>query len=457
MNSLEQPAISEKQIGQLIEGIKNGATSERVSEEVEKKALQILEIYEDVLDEPMLNRTTDPDLKVRHNNFVQGIARLGLEVDPDDPYGRRVYTTEVMALHYFLVQNPDQLKPKSEEDEDNKTVRVAYLTKYLEKIHTQGKRYEMGDVTVGFEYEYRDPATYQALELSVSDVTKTKHIGLQHLNILDLSFTKPKMAGNIAGFKDESNPQEHKGIIRETVTTPSRSYYTSLREYMYMGLEGYLAIHETYSGIKLDTNHTEVMDVRAILVGAGIITTKQNSRESYVKPSINADGESLYFPYFRARQEKDLIKTGLVTNESYGVEWRSYPMHKTDSWSDFANHARKLHHQWLACNVIHSVQKPEEQRSPEDEDLNNIWNNYTTEWNILLDDYNILPLPNEQRYLPYPKDNNLQRLNAIKNNNEYSDFLDQVIETAEKNPEFKTKCREIITTLNKRTKEVLKK
>ena len=448
-NSTESP-VTHDAVTKLIKEVDNSSAIP-----VEKsKAEKIIDIYEDVLGEPMLNRTSDPKLRARHNAFVKTIEQLNLEVDPSDSYDRRVYTTEILALQYLLILHPDNLVAISS-NTDSTQKQVDLIINYLDKIRAQSQKYELGKVAIGFEYEYFDTVTEQAIEMSSSADKTTREIGLIHLGILDESLTTPQMQANIAKFKDESNPEEHRGTIREIITKPSKSYYTGLREYMYMGFEGGLAIHETYSGVRLDSDHTEVMDVRAMLIGAGIIPHESNFIEAHPKPSVNKDGNILYFPYFRTRMEKDLINTGLIDDESYGVEWRSYPMHKTDSWSDFANHTRKLHHQWLACNVINAVQKPAEQRSPEDQKLNNIWSDYITEWSILLDDYHITQLPNEQRYLNYPQNRDPKELARIRDRNQYNNFLDQIIDTAKLHPEFKTKSKEIITTLNKRTKEVL--
>lgn len=484
-----------------------------------EEAMRIIDLYEETFDDEMINRPHDTEFIRKHHAFIKAFSEVKEDINLENYFDARVLASEGVALHYLLVagglervyknylwrttkgdenkyidlkRNSSKDREISEDDIEKwkQEAKVKAIADYLRRINLKNQEYNPSrpnKITVGMEWEYHDPANAYAawsFESNMESPDVDIHEAYQERYLVDEQPTTPGLIAELNGMEDTYDEQEHGLGLREAVTLPTNKYKTPIREFITSqyqgGLLGRITTHETFVGVELNKQNTQVMDVRAVLtaagyVGAPIVTEEDIKWAKEVmdgaegvdyrydmdpKPSETRENEMIYFPNFRTRPSKKLLDTG-NGQHLVGVEWRGYPsminygpskdpeIEKT-RWADFTNYVRRIQHEWLASNAIASVQKRD---GIEEQDRQNIeiWNDYITRWDELLTKYGISNVPNEQRFEDFRTDSEMLK-RVI--NNPYNVFLNKIEALSILDGSFRKEARALIRDFNKSEKRI---
>ncbi|MCB9800635.1 MAG: hypothetical protein H6773_00465 [Pseudomonadales bacterium] len=315
--------------------------------------------------------------------------------------------------------------------------------------------------TFGLEIEYTDPAMYKAYRDARLSGSRTR------LNILLQAQTLAGKQADVTTFNDTFVPNEHMYQIREGVTYPADSNITLLRSLLFAirnsAFEGETVAHETYGGIKLSPEHTEVMDARAILEASGIINSATSAPstdccEIHRRFTPLKDGNTqIHFPYFSNRSESKITPLHETEDQKLAVEWRSFPIvqFNPQNPSGFNDYIRKCIYEMNACTAIKAVQKSVELRDAIEHKLADAWQSHMTAWEELLSEYSIQNTTNDQRYVLSHFIQGTWQIDDNPASIPYNKMLHSIRRKSNVQPEFRKKSKRLIREFNKSIKAIL--
>lgn len=253
-------------------------------------------------------------------------------------------------------------------------------------------------------------------------------------------------------YKEDLNQQRN--IERQTEPTASaRTFLREVLASMKLGWEPkQWVIHETAS-VLLDEQHTEIMDITAIQVAAGLLfpdSTPIRKKERFPK----SDRETqLYFPFHKARSKNQFIDEmkPYVHDDADYTELRSLINHKPIEYSRLV---RQVTFFYLGCFGIQAYQKELRRRTDLEDKLSDSFQELLTAWNELLQSAGIHNPTNNERFIYYDQDQETYPEKIPYNTliNELSAHHDFVFPDGQT---LREKTRELIRTYNKQVRAVI--
>jgi hypothetical protein len=478
-----EKGFTRENIYTILQDVETAKDNKKESSLEEQCAKEIIDIYTEVLEKPPGNRITSEGFLKRHHSFVESLEPLiseGLEKDTEI-----ILRSQAVALHFLLVSGgidkvwenhmkskfgEHEVSLKGEELLDEKVTAVLQYLHQLELKNQESDFFHSSLIApMGTEWEYIDPALYKAYKLRDVKHPKAETVSDEQVSILLSSKTIPGLLAEVGHFENIFSPHEHKYQIGEIVSNPTSSYRTQLRNILYLrntGLVGAISSHETFSGIKLTPEHTEVMDARAIVTAAGLIgdtedqewaTTvleNENYYGSYhVKPSITDEGDYVVYPKFRYRLGKPIqpLREG---DPSFAVEWReSGPVE--NNFVSFSKYVRRVRYEFNVSCAIKAFQKPSETRTLQEQSLADIFSSHLDQWDEILQQAGLSNVSSEGRYFSMSNINSYEEAVEKARTNDYNVMLNKIEATMILNSTFKESARKIVRELNHDVREVL--
>lgn len=390
------------------------------------------------------NILSDPELARRDRAFWLSYRKTGMydAADKLTPEEQRILRSDVMAVHYLLTSGRlndlyDRLEKKPIEKDEEVKLKTAIVCEFVEHLRnrTSEKRL-LGSgldlATVGLELEYFTQRIYH------------QEIASKESTALAFQEDIPSMLARYGGGSIVPRPETAHSHASEYVSNPSISKNQLLQDIFRIikagGFKDGLNFHFTFGGVELSKNHTEIMDIRAIAVAAGLNGDESVDvfREEVPKNS-KVVGEKIYFPFARVREKL----SAYASKEIFGVEIRSF-----FSTKNFGEFCQLFDFLYCSAQAVKAYQK-ESGRTEIENKLANIWTDSISEWEDLLKTKNLKNPSDDERYILIddPTEVDLGEDKTV-----YQTFLGTL---TQQDMEFKRKSFEATIKLRQRVKVLL--
>ncbi len=393
-----------------------------------------------------------------YRKYIEDAGIAGIELDLSDSGVVELKTDLAVS---FL----ERLREKNKE--------MELATKVTDPV-TLGVEWEMAAVIVVWRHEWERMSRTMARgnDLTASQRTRFK--------VLDQMFSGE--AGHMFRYRQPVLSEwmaaglTKEGLtitdeVYEMVTQPATSPRTIFREMMAAMLVGggmeNGGIHATIGGVELSPEHTEIMEVTALLAAAGLLKLSKEkleyhksvyerggrikTGEQHVKFSETGLGE-YYFPFHRSRDERMLP---YPVRSQPGVEVRSLLRFKPNEFGTFVKSVSFL---WLSGWMIQAEQKGVVGRARGDPEEKELSRNLVHSWREMMGEYRELlreagikhPKKAEGGMYVSMENKEYMDLREHKGETGYERFVTKLRYKAETDPEFRAKAYGIVMKYRKR-------